>query len=158
MEAAEGPCLLETAARVQGSVDLPAVRAALGTSQLDQLVELYLEPTRHTTRRADEAYVRRCGARWVQLISPACGRVEAIPLEADLRRLPTFFALQLRVAAGQQLRRTVDLFTSPGELFLVGEPHDLERDYRRARAIEKSGWKLSACDPEAESGCPVAVG
>jgi hypothetical protein len=43
------------------------------------------------------------------------------------------------LAGGNEVRRTVDLFSSPGHLYLLGDRDQIEHDYRRVREIEQAG-------------------
>jgi biotin carboxylase len=143
MDTPAGPVLFDPAARLQGGLDFDVVEQALGAgdSQLARLVRLVTRPADREEVLGRE-YVLDKSVRWLQLIAGRSGRVVETPLEAELRALPTCSALHLKVRPGDQLRRTVDLVTSPGELFLVGGSEQVQRDWEAARAIEKRGWVL----------------
>lgn len=130
-----GPLLLETATRLPGGADPSLGLKALGTSQVDEVVESYLAPD----AVADRGAVRplRRYAMGVSLISPCSGRLSR---DLDLRpllRLPSFHGARIPLEAGSQVSRTVDLFTKPGGLYLCHKDRDqLTEDYEAVREWE----------------------
>ncbi|WP_052808547.1 ATP-grasp domain-containing protein [Streptomyces cyaneogriseus] len=146
MLTARGPVLIEIGARLEGSVTSRGPRAATGHSQVSLTVDAYTEPARFS-RLPGTDYRLLKRLRVVVLIASRGGRVAAAPLD-ELRRLPSYLcgstdALQ----PGAPVHRTVDLFTSPGHLYLLGDDLDqVERDYRQVRRLEQES--LYAGDAE----------
>jgi biotin carboxylase len=134
------PVLIETAARLQGSLSRHAIRRSLGTDQVSLTVEAYLDPET-LRRRASAPYEVRQAALGVWLISREWGLVDAAPGMDAVRRLPSFCAALEKVGAGDTLEPTVDLFTSPGLVYLVHEDTEtIERDYQAIRELEEQGF------------------
>ncbi|WP_196786246.1 hypothetical protein [Burkholderia territorii] len=90
--------------------------------------------------QADEppTYRRKTHARCVNLIAPESGGAFSHDaVRALLAPLASFESIRLRLADGALLRRTVDLNSSPGALFLVhDDPEQIERDYQTIRTWE----------------------
>lgn len=131
-----GPLVLEVATRLPGGVDPSLGLAALGTSHLDEVVESYLAPEAVAARGATRPLRR--AAVGVSLIAPASGRL-ARPIDArPVTRLPSFHGLRLPLQPGDEVRRTVDLHTRPGGLYLChDDPDQVDRDYEAVRDWER---------------------
>ena len=85
MLTADGPVLIEVGARPQGAIDPAAPLHGVGTNQ------------------------------FIELANALEGIVTGLPLEDPVKRLPTLFGSpHLSVHVGSRVRRTVDLFSSPG--------------------------------------------
>jgi biotin carboxylase len=52
----------------------------------------------------------------------------------DFERLPTYYAHSLIAAVGKQVKQSKELASFAAHLWLIGEPEDVERDAKRARA------------------------
>jgi biotin carboxylase len=139
-----GPTLIECGARVQGSADPYFLQECQGVSQLHDWVELSLSPRLATWSRIARRRRRlEKTARWVQLIVDEPGRTRAIGFSDQIRQLPTFYDGHIDIADGVELPKTIDLFSSPGDVFLCGNtPEEVERDYRRIRELERE-WVAS---------------
>jgi biotin carboxylase len=136
-----GPVLIEVAARLQGSVDPTAVEAATGTSQVRLTVDAI---ARHPEFAHVAGHRRKPGHCYaVSLISHEHGILEAAPVIDQVRTLSSFFSLTSTLTPGAPVARTVDLFTSPGVVYLV---HDsaaqVASDYRLLRQFEADGYRL----------------
>ncbi|GAA1407424.1 ATP-grasp domain-containing protein [Kitasatospora putterlickiae] len=134
-----GPVLIEVGARLEGSVTSRGPEAATGRSQVSLTVDALTAPD-DFARLPGTDYRLRQHLRVVCLIASRDGRVAGEPL-AELRGLPTYLCGSVdRLEPGAPVRRTVDLFTSPGHLYLVGAGRDgIERDYRLVRELERTG-------------------
>lgn len=133
-----GPVLIESGARLEGGVTPAGPERATGESQLSLTVERYVAPDRFA-RRIGSGYRRQRAMTVVCLVAPHDGFIAAGAAER-LAALPSVFcgsALDLR--PGTPVHRTVDLFTSPGHLYLIADdPARLEEDYQRIRTLEAS--------------------
>ena len=128
-----GFVLLETGARLCGAFLPDAIEGEVGFSQLGVLVETLLDPP--SLAAFDEsAWTWPRPFRNVFLIHRRAGE---LAVEDELRALPSFVAMSLAVAPGEEAPATTDLNTSPGFVYLAStSAAALERDYRRLRAIE----------------------
>jgi hypothetical protein len=77
--------------------------------------------------------------RHVFLINQAEGVARSENYVAQLRELKTCRALKSNLRQGHPARRTVDMATSPGYLYLVGAESDVLADYGRIRQLEEAG-------------------
>jgi biotin carboxylase len=135
-----GPRLIETAARICGA-ELPVlVGAAIGESQLEVTVDAYLAPERFA-RRCTGDYVLRRHAICANLISPRSGTLRGLPGLAAIQALETFHAVLPKVTVGGAIQRTIDDFSCPMLVHLLGETMaDVSRDFATARWLDGEGF------------------
>lgn len=133
-----GPVLVDSGARLAGSVLPHVVSRCFGTSQVELLATAIAAPERFVSS-AGRPYRLGGHLRYVSLICPRdCVLGELRGLE-QIRRLPTFADMVIAARVGDELRRTTDSATSPGQVYLFGDPDDVARDYRRLRELEAGG-------------------
>ncbi|MDG4806969.1 ATP-grasp domain-containing protein [Micromonospora sp. WMMD1120] len=134
-----GPVLIESGARLEGGVTPAGPERATGVSQLSLTVERYTDPERFA-RRIGAGYQRQRALMVVCLVAPYDGTV-AEGAAQRLAEIPSIFCgTALDLVPGTPVHRTVDLFTSPGHLYLIADdPARLEEDYQRIRALEHNG-------------------
>jgi len=137
---AAGPRLVETGARLQGSQDMSASARGTGLNLLTLAVHATVDPDLFVRIGVPAPPVTRT-VRGVSLISPRDG-VLAADLDWDrLRGLPSFHSLHRAVLAGDQVRRTRDLMSRPGAVYLIAdEPAEVERDHAAIRAWEAADF------------------
>jgi biotin carboxylase len=139
----QGPVLIETAARMQGTILHQAVVAAIGDSHVTTTVECYLDPTTFA-RRLNAPYELKKNLYCVTLASEEEGIVKENHCDELLSRLPSFEAMFHTPGPGEKLSRTTDLFTNPGIVYLCHhDQRQIETDYRQIRAYEKAGRLFS---------------
>ncbi|AEH09300.1 ATP-grasp fold domain protein, DUF201-type [Candidatus Protofrankia datiscae] len=140
----DGPVIIECGARLEGGVTPRGPVAATGDSQVSLTVLRYVDPAGFATRLGTPYDLRR-QLHVVCLTAPYDGIMAAAGLD-EIARMPGILcgsALNLR--PGSRVRRTVDLFTSPGHLYLLADDErELERAYRRIRELEVQGLYLPA--------------
>ncbi|MFI7077758.1 GNAT family N-acetyltransferase [Micromonospora sp. NPDC049903] len=132
-----GPVLIESGARLEGGVTPDGPAQATGESQLSLTVERYAAPERFR-RRLGAGYRRHRALMVVCLVAPYDGLIAdgAADRLAEIPSVLCGSALNLR--PDTPVHRTVDLFTSPGHLYLISDdPSRLEEDYQRIRALEQ---------------------
>ena len=135
-----GPVLVETAARIGGPrMPFPtAACTASRKSQMEYTVDAYLEPNKfHDEWDSRYEIVRQ--SRMVFLISKEEGLFKcfAPDLMNQIRLLPSYYAEELAIDPGDQLRKTTDVRSSPGCIFLVHDSKEqLLEDYALIRQIE----------------------
>jgi hypothetical protein len=128
------PVLIEAGARLGGMISPPAMRAALGGSQVSVLAEALADPARFA-RRAARPYRRLAAAAQLDLIAPHAAVLDGGVLEKILS-LPTVTAATPGLRPGARVSRTTNLFTSPGKLDLTGTPAQVAADCAAVRAAE----------------------
>lgn len=134
-----GPVLIESAARPGGSHEPAIVSRCLGTDQIDCLARAIVHPEDLLEGRLPQ-YRPRAALRYVTLLSPADGQVPSADRLAPVRALKTCVELVLSAEPGAPVRRTVDLGSSPGYLYLSAPDWaDVEADYRGLRQLEEAG-------------------
>lgn len=138
----EGPKIIEMGARLQGGVNLKSNAACFEYQQIDKLIDAYLEPERFFSYVKEDYVLKKFGI-WVFLISRKIGTLESIPFIENVNKLPSFFSLQMNVAEGDQLLKTIDYYSSPGSVHLVNDDKDqLARDVAQLRQYEAEGFVL----------------
>ncbi len=138
MLTATGPVLVESGARMHGSVPDEIVDRCTPSHQT-LTAEAYLDP--HSVgRRAARPYELAAGAYCVMLISQHEGRIVDDAGMREIESLPSFAGTISMLGPGDQLKKTVDLFSCPGIIYLVDpDPDRLKADYDRIRELDASG-------------------
>lgn len=137
MMTARGPVLIEVGARLMGGHTFDATRVAMGTSPLDLMIKNAVAPKEFEALAVDGAIKRQKYVRNVQLISKQEGTITRVNYsEAELKALlPSYFKSGM-AGVGETLNPTVDLVTSPGNIWLISESQAaLKRDYDIIRNI-----------------------
>ena len=138
-----GPVLIETGARLGGATIPNVIKKHCGTSQMHMLSLSLLGGGGFAS--FDEQSVSWSGAlRCVSLISHVDGVSPQAKWQGVLRALRTFEDMATRVSAGDVVRRTVDLGSSPGFVYLASEDRgEVEQDYARVRSLETPDFYLT---------------
>lgn len=133
-----GPVLVESGARMHGSVPDEIVDRCTPSHQT-LTAEAYLEPA-SVARRAAQPYELMAGAYCVMLISRHEGRIVADAGMREIESLPSFAGTISMLGPGDQLKRTIDLFSCPGIIYLVDPDRgQLKADYDRIRELDATG-------------------
>jgi biotin carboxylase len=135
MVTSAGPVLIEVNARLAGMTDPAAMLRALGDSHVSLAVEAATDPAGFGRRHGRRPYQRLARAVQLDLAADRAGILDPGTLAA-IRSLPTVCGWVGHVAPGDPVRRTVDLVTSPGMLYLAGPADHVESDIARIRAME----------------------
>lgn len=136
----EGPKIIEVGARIQGGVNPEVHIECMGTSQLEKTVDCYLEPMKFQSF-FNHGYSLKKYSRWIDLIVPCSGTINSFNLIEKVKKLPSFYCATADILPGDFLHKTIDLYTSPGNIYLVHEdPEQLEKDYHKLRALEKESY------------------
>lgn len=134
-----GPVLIETAARMQGTIMHDAVITALGYSHVTLTAERYLTPEKFAQRLSQE-YVRKAHLFCVTLASKFEGVVVKNRCEELIHHLPSYFGMMHTPEAGEKIYRTRDLFTNPGIIYLCHNSEEqIISDYKMIRQLENDG-------------------
>ncbi|MGE5282763.1 MAG: ATP-grasp domain-containing protein [Chloroflexota bacterium] len=138
MLTATGPVLVESAARMHGSVPDDVVDRCTPSPQA-LTAEAYLDPG-SVARRAQRPYELAAGAYCVMLISQHEGRIVGDAGLREIEALPSFAGTISMLGPGDQLKRTIDLFSCPGIIYLVDPDRTrLKADYDRIRELDAAG-------------------
>jgi len=141
MLTSRGPVLIEIGLRLMGGVEPSAFEASLGTQTVRLTVDAYTDPS--FSVNCKRPYEVKKFIYTVILISSVEGTVTEIPLIQQIQRLESFFSISMNVHEGARIGKTVDLFSSPGLVYLVhGDRNTLERDYQTIRQLEPHGYVL----------------
>jgi biotin carboxylase len=133
-----GPVMVETGARMQGTMLAEPIERCT-PSHITVTAEAYLDPG-SVARRAAAPYELRSHSRCLALISDHDGLIVSADGLREIERLPSYAASLATLGPGDLLRRTVDLFSSPGTIYLVHpEVEQLRTDYERLRELERAG-------------------
>lgn len=130
----EGPRLIEIGSRLHGGVGILAARLATGSSQLDRTLDLF-----EKNALENLSFHLKNTVKIVFLISPASGIVAKTEIH-KIENLPGFAFMKTDIKEGMSIKKTVDLFTSPGLIILAHhDPLQVEKDYRAIRSLEEEG-------------------
>jgi biotin carboxylase len=142
MMTSAGPALVETGARLMGSI-LPWVHAKYsGTSHVHLLAAALTDPDAFFAFD-DEAARWSHALRQVYLFNHRAGVAGPDDWQESLRSLDTFVALSTGITPGAPVPQTVDLITVPGHIYLAADSRtDIERDHAEIRAKETAGLYL----------------
>jgi len=133
-----GPVLVESGARMHGSVPDEIVDRCTPSHQT-LTAEAYLDP-HSVARRAQQPYELAAGAYCVMLISQHEGRIVDDAGMREIEALPSFAGTISMLGPGDELKKTVDLFSCPGIIYLVDpDRSQLKRDYDRIRELDAAG-------------------
>lgn len=138
MLTATGPVLVESGARMHGSVPDEIVDRCTPSHQT-LTAEAYLDP-HAVARRAQRQYELAAGAYCVMLISQHEGKIVSDAGLREIEALPSFAGTISMLGPGDQLKRTIDLFSCPGIIYLVDPDRgQLKTDYDRIRELDAEG-------------------
>ncbi len=138
MLTASGPVLVESGARMHGSVPDEIVDRCTPSHQT-LTAEAYLDPS-SVARRAERPYELAAGAYCVMLISQHEGRIAADAGLRQIEALPSFAGTISMLGPGDELKKTVDLFSCPGIIYLVAPDREqLKADYQHIRELDEAG-------------------
>jgi len=131
----DGPILIETAARLAGSIDPSAVSEALGSNQVADLLMSYINPNEFL-KKVD--YPPRKYSRHVFFASTVAGYANNPPDLAPIMNLQSFHSLSFRFDKGCEIVKTVTLADFPGYCYLASDDHEqLQKDFIQFRQLEK---------------------
>lgn len=141
MVTAQGPALVEIAARMNGGTAPTIAGDVLGQGQIDLTVDAYVDSAALASKTASPYRLPgRCLV--VFLISRREGRLRGVPGMDAIRSLEAFAPqhLHLPLCPGDQVCRTVDLLSSPGWIVFAHEnPDAVEVGHRLVRDLEREG-------------------
>ncbi|OCW22635.1 MULTISPECIES: ATP-grasp domain-containing protein [unclassified Pseudomonas] len=145
MFTAEGPKLVEVAARTDGILRPGVSRQTTGLGQIEAVALSIAEPeffAQLLAREADSPLLQHTYN--VCLINRSNGCFDKDLFLKELLKLESFFDAVFYVENGQQIGATQDVFSQPGTVYLVHvDPKVIAADYLRIRALEVEGGYLT---------------
>ncbi len=135
-----GPVLIEVGARLMGASMPPEiVSECIGHNQLDLTLDCFLNH-KHFLKQIEHPY-RIAGHCMIKfLIAHKDGLIKTVPGKAEIEKLPSARIVRIQEKKGEKISKTVDLFTSPGEIILINkDAAALEADYNRICELENEG-------------------
>jgi len=139
----DGPVIIECAARVMGSIDQDYIARAIGKNQVDLTIDSYID-TQYFLQEILKPYELKNNLLVKLLISSDQGKIESIKFVDKIKQLKSYYRLDLHVKVGDQLKRTVDLCSCPGHVYLLHKSKEvLWDDYYKLVAIEKKMFGVS---------------
>ncbi|KVM47452.1 hypothetical protein WJ58_28110 [Burkholderia ubonensis] len=136
MVVGDQPVLLESAARLPGSIDLSAYTKALGHNQLMLWIQSCINPNAFLEYCARPRVPLESHSSCVFLVSDTDGDIVRAPDISSWRKLPSFHSASIRDSG--RLARTTAMTNLPGYVFLLStDKQQLQRDRHELRAQEK---------------------
>eukprot|EP00425_Heterocapsa_triquetra_P039836 CAMPEP_0195080020 /NCGR_PEP_ID=MMETSP0448-20130528/21828_1 /TAXON_ID=66468 /ORGANISM="Heterocapsa triquestra, Strain CCMP 448" /LENGTH=447 /DNA_ID=CAMNT_0040112929 /DNA_START=117 /DNA_END=1460 /DNA_ORIENTATION=- len=142
MMTSTGPCLVEVNSRCHGAAGawIPLARATTGYSQVDVCVDAFLDGEAFDRLPDVSPSPFKAAGTVVMLISYYDGLIEAMPGFDMVRELKSFVSLEENVHVGEELEKTIDIFTLTGMCVLVHpDPEVLAADVAAIRQMELDG-------------------
>ena len=139
-----GPTLIECASRLSGGLNRPAANYAVGASQLDLVGKLVREGESAIDSIVDAQQGHHYPLWQVQFISSQEGVVTRSSYDELLKTLKSKAWLQRAPKEGDAVVKTVDLFSSPGIVFMShADSNVLHADYQTVREWERTSRLFS---------------
>ncbi|CAI5720303.1 unnamed protein product [Peronospora destructor] len=142
------PCLVEIGSRCHGGSGsyLPIVTSCLGYNHVDTALDSYLNAKAFERLPERPKKLKSYGCE-AMLVSYETGKLAGYPGKEEVEKLPSTVSTVWFTHIGDELKATVDMFTTPGSVIMVHRDEDqLKRDYARIRELEHKG--LYALEPE----------
>lgn len=139
-----GVLLIESGARLMGGAELSFSNEFFGYTQLSLMLEAYFEPKIFKSRISMQLEKETKYGMAVLLISNVEGQLQIdIDLAKELKEVETLYCFELDIhKQGQTLHKTIDLFTCPGTVYLLGDNKSkVLEDGKKIREIENSLYK-----------------
>ncbi len=144
----QGPTLIECASRLSGGLCRPAANYGVGVSQLDLVANLVTEGEPYIDRLAGSNRRIKKPLWQVPFIASSSGTVVQTSLEKLIATVQSKVWIQRAPNPGDKIERTIDLFTSPGLLFMShSDANVLQSDYETIREWEREDkiFKVEDC-------------
>ena len=133
---AQGPKLIEVASRVGGGGITEFAEHCYKHSSFSAIADAYLAPERFATRYGQTNMLHERGLLLCMLNPKPCVLEQAVDEDA-FSSLPSFSKLLWNYQVGETMPETVDLFTTPGFVYLTHEDRDqIHADREAVRSIE----------------------
>ncbi|MGC4804951.1 ATP-grasp domain-containing protein [Micromonospora sp. DT233] len=141
----QGPALVEVGARIAGNMHPGFHDRCAGGNQATLTALAYLRPDEFDDGYAGGRFRRRGEAVCCTTSTELCGVVEGIDeaVVDEIRGLDAVYGLNLKLAPGELIRPTVDLYSSTMRIFLAAATmEDIMRDYRRIETLKDRVYRV----------------
>lgn len=135
------PVLIEVGARCHGGEGawVPIANRCVGYNQVDVSIDAALHPDEFDKLPERPCSLLQYGCE-AMLVSYRDGTLRDLPGLQEIQNFPSFLKKEIFVGPGDQIRRTIDMFTTPGSIMLTHEDKDvLEANLARIRELEVHG-------------------
>lgn len=151
MLTADGPCLVEVNCRCGGFNGswVPLATALTGYSQVTCLLDAFVDAAAYDALPLlPAAPFKKAGCNPF-LVSKQEGVVRATPGFDAIAKLSSCVSVDAAVKVGDMQRKTIDLFTQPGQCVLVhADPAVVEADIKAIRKLEDEGLFFQIAEEE----------
>jgi hypothetical protein len=133
------PCLIETASRLSGGIDLSIMHKISGVSSLSLIPDAFLHPERFIEEIKIIPVKKLNYIRHVYLFSSVEGEIKYHPNMDSFFEIDSVVSILFRFKKGDFLPKTSRAFLKPrpGSVYLMSDDKEvLERDYKRLRSLE----------------------
>jgi biotin carboxylase len=138
MLTSDGPILIESGARLHGSIDPNAITDCMNTNHVELTVDSYIDPD-NFQKQINSPYELYKHCFCIALISESSGVIKSIPAINKIKSLPSYFSHMIDLKVGDYVKKTVDIVDCPGIIYLTHENRSvLKKDYQEIRRLEKS--------------------
>ncbi len=133
-----GPVLVEVGARLIGGNSHLAVEAGTGVNPIEVFYEAYFDQEAFLKRWKEKPAQRKKHTWMTQLIVHVGGKLKAMPGLAALKKITGLVHLDMHAHVDEDLPKTIDLLTSPGQLILSHEDQSVVKaGHGQVRQLEK---------------------
>ncbi|WP_023638324.1 ATP-grasp domain-containing protein [Musicola paradisiaca] len=140
MLTADGPCLVEIAARSDGILRPDVACVTTGLGQLLATAIAITDPEKFMALTVAPYYRLKNHSFNVCLISPEQAVFAPDGSVSQLQTLGSFKKVEMYVADGNNVEQTKDVFSQPGTVYLVShQKEQLWQDYATIRGLESAG-------------------
>lgn len=135
-----GVCLIETSARLDGTLSEQSDLLSVGHTQVDLAIEAEVNSFGFDSKYPN-IYDQKLHAANVYLISEQSGKIVSESILSKIKsRCPSFLGGRIHIKDGDEIERTCDLFNTPGIVFLVSDSFEqIKKDYQMIRYLEAQG-------------------
>lgn len=136
---------MEIAARTNGNSHPEFHNACMGANQADLVAMAAVRPGAFVEEFSGKVYRKQAEAMVHNTTTELAGEVGEVDQDAvaAISSLETVFRVSVKLSAGERIRPTTDLSTSPLRIFMTGSPEALQRDCRRIQEIKDQVFLLS---------------
>lgn len=138
----DGPILVECNARLMGaSLPTEIMASCLGISQVELLINSYIQRDEFLKKYAKkEIYSVKSGMIVFYFSSKKSGVINHVNFLDNIKNIPSTKLLRIDLKKGDSVRKTIDLPTCTGDVFLVNKNKiDLQSDYRKIKHFDQQG-------------------
>lgn len=136
----KGPILIECNGRPHGhSFPEALMMECLGQTQIELSTLALMNPDEFFMRIKEPFHIYK-HMTVVELIALDEGKIEAIQFLDQIEKLPSFYQFRTHYKTGDYMSKTIDLSSSPGDVFLRSENRDqIQEDIKKIRNWEAKG-------------------